>query len=122
MTGAGAPQNQPFPDQGTGAARDPFGLPPRADLTPSDGYARSVNRSYHPGRTTDFDPILPVGDLGELALPWGMLEPGTQMRGFVYFEPLTKTGNGAKLVWHIDGADDQPLVDFEFEFAIARSS
>jgi hypothetical protein len=84
------------------------------------GYDRELERSYDPGRTTDFVPFFAPGDAPARALPWGVLEPGTQMRGFVYFEPVVRTANEVTLTWHIDGIDDKPMFDGVFQFYVAR--
>jgi len=85
------------------------------------GYDRDLERSYDPGRNTEFLPFFPPGDASARALPWGVLEPGSQMRGFVYFEPVVRTANEVSLVWHIDTADNAPLVDAVFQFYVSRS-
>jgi hypothetical protein len=87
---------------------------------PTEGYDRDLQRSYDPGRTLDFQPFLVSGDAAPRALPWGVLEPGTQMRGFLYFEPVTRTANGSKLVWHIETPQHAPVLDAVFELAVAR--
>lgn len=84
------------------------------------GYDRGLERSYDPGRSLDFVPFFAPGDGPARALPWGMLEPGTQMRGFLYFEPVVKTANEARLTWHIERADQVPVFDAVFEFYVAR--
>lgn len=76
---------------------------------------------YDPGRSTDFRAIQSnVGDLASSALPWGVLEPGTQMRGFVYFEQMTDAANQATLIWHAQSPQHRPIADFAFELAVAR--
>ena len=91
-----------------------------ANDTPAGAYDRELERSYDPGRSTEFEAFFAPGDAPARALPWGTLEPGSQMRGFLYFEPLVRTANEAKLTWHIDGADQAPIVDAVFEFYVAR--
>jgi hypothetical protein len=86
----------------------------------SASYDRDVERSYDPGRKLDFVPFFAPGDGPARALPWGMLEPGTQMRGFLYFEPIVRTANEARLTWHIDRADQVPVFDAVFQFYVAR--
>ena len=51
----------------------------------------------------------------ELALPWGVLQPGTQMRGFLYFEPIEATANAAVLTWHVIDPEHTRVVDLRFE-------
>jgi hypothetical protein len=86
----------------------------------AEGYDRELERSYDPGRSLDFEPFLVSGDAAPLALPWGVLEPGTQMRGFLYFEPVTRTANEASLVWHLETAEHAPVLDAVFDFYVAR--
>jgi len=83
-------------------------------------YDRGLERSYDPGRSRGFEPFFAPGDAPARALPWGMLAPGTQMRGFLYFEPVVRTANEVRLVWHIDRADDVPVFDAVFDFYVAR--
>jgi hypothetical protein len=89
---------------------------------PNDGagYDRDLERSYDPGRSTEFLPYFAPGDVPARALPWGILEPGSQMRGFVYFEPVVRTANEVSLVWHVDTAANVPLVDAVFQFYVSR--
>jgi len=61
-----------------------------------------------------------TGDASALALPWGVLEPGTQMRGFLYFEPVTRTANEATLSWRIGTPEHAPVIDTAFQFYVAR--
>ena len=82
----------------------------RYDLEYADTYDRGG-----PGEGQRF---APGGDLAPAALPWGVLEPGTQMRGFVYFEPMTQNANAAQLTWHLGTPNHRPLVDTVFEFAV----
>ncbi len=78
-------------------------------------------RGYDPGRSNDFRSIRSnVADLSRSALPWGVLEPGTQMRGFVYFERVTDAANHATLVWHAQSPLHAPIADFAFELHVAR--
>jgi hypothetical protein len=92
-----------------------------AGATPSGGYGRAYRHDYDIGRSTHFQTIRATGDLAHNALPWGILEPGTQMRGYLYFEPVQRTGNGASLTWHFASAEGQPLVDLRFDFLVARA-
>ena len=80
----------------------------------------SPNLPYDPGQGRDFLGIS-GGDLARDALPWGVLAPGTQMRGFVYFEQLTDRANHAELIWHAESPTHQPLADFSFPLSVARS-
>ncbi|MBK6916544.1 MAG: hypothetical protein IPH07_04000 [Deltaproteobacteria bacterium] len=91
-----------------------------ADVTASaQRYDRELERSYDPGRSMDFEPFAAGDDVPRLALPWGTLAPGTQMRGFLYFEPVTRTANEAVLRWHLGDPQHQPLFDAVFEFRVA---
>ena len=91
-----------------------------AGSRPSAGYGRAYRHDYDIGQSAHFQTIRATGDLGHDALPWGVLEPGTQMRGYLYFEPVHRTGNGAALTWHFSSADGRPLVDLRFDFLVAR--
>lgn len=88
--------------------------------TPSGAYGRAYRQGYDIGRTDDFQVIRTAGDLSRNGLPWGVLEPGTQMRGYLYFEAVHRTGNGAALTWHLGTPEHHPLVDMRFDFLIAR--
>jgi hypothetical protein len=76
-------------------------------------YDPGSGRNYESVRTDD-------GELGRLALPWGVLLPGTQMRGYVYFEDVRDSANHATLVWHAQTPDHRPLADFGFDLHVAR--
>jgi hypothetical protein len=73
---------------------------------------------YDPGRNLDFETV-EDGQMSELALPWGVLLPGTQMRGFLYFEDVRDAANHATLIWHAQTPDHRPLADFGFELHVA---
>jgi hypothetical protein len=62
------------------------------------------------------------GDVPAQALPWGVLEPGTQMRGFLYFEPVESSANAATLTWHVTRPDHAPVVDLRFPLRVVRPS
>jgi hypothetical protein len=87
---------------------------------PTTAYGFEERRDYDPGGPVEFVPIWGEGDMNRLALPWGVLEPGTQMRGFLYFEPLERTANGGRLVWHVTSPDHVPVVDLQFDLRVAR--
>jgi hypothetical protein len=59
-------------------------------------------------------------NLARAALPWGVLQPGTQMRGYLYFEKVEDKANDAQLVWHAQTFDHRPLADFVFDLSVAR--
>ena len=76
---------------------------------------------YDPGRGRNYESVrTDDGELGRFALPWGVLLPGTQMRGYVYFEDVRDSANGATLVWHAQTPDHRPVADFGFELHVAR--
>ena len=80
-----------------------------------------TDRGYHPGRDLDYGRLeWNGGDVNALALPWGVLAPGTQMRGYLYFRRLDHA-NAATLTWHFFSDKNQPLVDLAFDFFVARS-
>ena len=81
-----------------------------------------ADRGYHPGRDLDYGRLeWTGGDVNSLALPWGVLAPGTQMRGYLYFRKLDHA-NAATLTWHFFSDKDQPLVDLAFDFVVARAA
>lgn len=77
-------------------------------------------RNYDPGGPVEFEPIIAPGEVGARALPWGVLEPGTQMRGFLYFEPVESTANRATLTWHVTRPDHSAVVDLQFPLWVSR--
>lgn len=80
-----------------------------------------TDRGYHPGRDLDYGRLeWNGGDVNALALPWGVLAPGTQMRGYLYFRRLDHA-NAATLTWHFFSDKNQPLVDLAFDFFVARA-
>lgn len=76
------------------------------------------SHGYDPGRSLEFETV-DDGELAELALPWGVLLPGTQMRGFLYFEDVRDASNHATLVWHAQTADHRALASFGFDLHVA---
>ena len=80
----------------------------------------SPDLPYDPGGSGDFVGIT-GGELARNALPWGVLAPGTQMRGFVYFENLKDRANHAELIWHAGSPHHQSIVDFSFPLSVSRS-
>lgn len=81
---------------------------------------RPYDRHYDPGGPVEFEPIVAPGDVPAQALPWGVLEPGTQMRGFLYFERVEGTANAATLTWHLTDPSHVPVVDLRFPLWVAR--
>ncbi|MCA9699135.1 MAG: hypothetical protein KC431_16550, partial [Myxococcales bacterium] len=76
---------------------------------------------YDPGRNLDYESVrTDDGELGRLALPWGVLLPGTQMRGFVYFSDVRDSANHATLEWHAQTPDHRPLATFGFPLHVAN--
>ncbi len=74
---------------------------------------------YSTGRSNDFTRISSYGDIGASALPWGMLQPGTTMRGYIYFKRVDSTANAARLTWHFHESTGSPVVDIHFDFYVA---
>jgi len=90
------------------------------EQSPVGSYGRVFRRDYDPGGPVEFVPLDTPGDIGKLALPWGVLEPGTQIRGFLYFEPIVHSANGGTLLWRALTPEHRPLVDMRFELGVAR--
>ncbi len=83
--------------------------------------ANAATGLYQPGRSHEYRSIRTSdGSLGRLALPWGVLQPGTQMRGFVYFNDIEKTANHAVLAWYSQTPDNRPIADFGFRLHVAK--
>jgi len=77
--------------------------------------------AYDPGRSSNYDNIeTDDGELSRLALPWGVLLPGTQMRGYLYFADLRQSANHATLLWHAQTPDHRQLADFGFDLHVAQ--
>jgi hypothetical protein len=77
--------------------------------------------AYDPGRSRNYESVRTEdAELGRLGLPWGVLLPGTQMRGYVYFEDVRDTANQATLKWYAQTPDHQPLAVFGFDLRVAR--
>jgi hypothetical protein len=54
--------------------------------------------AYDPGRSSNYESVRTEdAELGRLGMPWGVLLPGTQMRGYVYFEDVRDTANHGTL-------------------------
>lgn len=79
------------------------------------------HRSYDPGANTPFsegysnDP-----EFAQAALPWGVLEPGTQIRGFLYFDKLSANANQGTLLWRAQTPKHQLLTTMGFSLFVAR--
>lgn len=86
----------------------------------SQKYDFDLSQGYDPGGPGKVEAILPQGDIARLALPWGVLLPGTQMRGYLYLEPVAPTANGGTLTWHMKTPAHQPIADIEFPLAVTR--
>ena len=79
------------------------------------------SKSYDVGRWPDFRSIRSsYGDVASSALPWGELQPGTQMRGFLYFERIESSANHAQLTWHMESPAHESLVNLKFDLHVAR--
>jgi hypothetical protein len=76
---------------------------------------------YDPGGDAPFEAIRSSdGELERLALPWGTLEPGTQMRGFLYFDDIRGAAHQAVLTWTPQSPEHQPLGRIAFRLHIAE--
>ena len=76
---------------------------------------------YDPGRSHEYESIrTDDAQLGRLGLPWGVLLPGTQMRGFVYFDDVRDTANHATLTWRAQTPNHEPVATFGFDLHVAR--
>ncbi len=84
------------------------------------GYSRTYHRDYDPGGPVEFEPIVPPGNVAEHALPWGVLQPGTQMRGYVYFETVVAHANRASLTWRFTEPTHERVVDLRFDLYVSR--
>ncbi|MCB9701670.1 MAG: hypothetical protein H6711_07255 [Myxococcales bacterium] len=78
-----------------------------------------ATHTYAIGRSNDFSSISPFGDIAPSALPWGVLLPGTTMRGYLYFKRVDNHANAARLTWHFFEPSGVPVVDIHFDFYIA---
>lgn len=103
-------------------------LDPGASFRPATQAERSSNRydfelerGYDPGGPAEVERIVPQGDIARLALPWGILLPGSQMRGYLYLEPVAESANGGTLTWRMTTAAHQRLADVVFEMTVARA-
>jgi hypothetical protein len=77
--------------------------------------------AYDPGRSNNYESVRTEdAELGRLGLPWGVLLPGTQMRGYVYFEDVRESSNHATLKWHAQTPDHRPIATFGFDLHVAR--
>lgn len=101
-------------DAGGSFSAVPAGVDPDAYATVQQPFG------YDPGRNLEYDNIeTDDGELSRLALPWGVLLPGTQMRGFLYFDDVRDTANHATLIWHVQTAEHRPVADFGFDLHVA---
>lgn len=84
------------------------------------GYVPSPS-GYPTGRDLDYVTLRSSSrDVHAYALPWGYLQPGTDMRGFVYFDKAEDTANLLTLTWHAADDAGRPLTDFRFDLVTAR--
>jgi len=86
----------------------------------SGRYDFDLERGYDPGGPASVERIAPLGDLARLALPWGVLLPGSQMRGYLYLEPVAESANGGRLTWRMTTPAHQRIADVVFEMSVAR--
>lgn len=90
-------------------------------VTPAERYVD--HREYDPGHDTPFstgysnDP-----EFARAALPWGVLEPGTQIRGFLYFDKLSANANQGTLIWQAQTPTHRPLTNMGFPLFVARQT
>ncbi len=84
-------------------------------------YDFDLERGYDRGGPASVERVAPLGDLARLALPWGVLLPGSQMRGFLYLEPVAESANGGKLTWRMTTPAHQRIADVVFEMSVARA-
>jgi len=84
--------------------------------------AGEADHGYHPGRDPGYSRLEWGGEPAALALPWGVLAPGTQMRGYLYFRRAETTANAVTLTWHFFTDQSRPLVDLAFDFFVARGA
>ena len=100
-------------DAGGAFSAVPAGADAAAYAEQGIAYDPGANSNYERVRTDD-------AQLGRLALPWGILLPGTQMRGFVYFEDLRASSNHATLEWRAQTPTHEPIETFGFALHVSR--
>lgn len=86
----------------------------------SGQYDFGLERGYDRGGPGPVERILPQDDIARLALPWGILLPGSQIRGYLYLEGVAPSADGGTLTWHMTTPAHQRLADVVFEMAVAR--
>ena len=86
----------------------------------SGRYDFDLERGYDPGGPAPVERIVPQDDIARLALPWGILLPGSQMRGYLYLEGVAASANGGTLTWRMTTAAHQRLADVVFEMSVSR--
>jgi hypothetical protein len=91
----------------------PAGADPNAYMQSEIGYDPGSSLEYESVRTDD-------AQLGRLALPWGVLLPGTQMRGYLYFDDVRETANHAVLEWRAETPEHRQLAVFGFDLHVSR--
>lgn len=93
----------------------------RVDPAPSNQQNYIGAAEYDPGARRNYERIhTDDPDVARLALPWGVLDPGTQVRGYLYFQPVTATANHAQLRWYAQGPDHQAISTLGFDLHTAR--
>lgn len=92
--------------------------PPAGAASQGTTYTRGPT-GYDPGGPLDYGTIS-GGDIARAALPWGVLDPGATMRGFLYFDRIEGLANEASLVWHLGTPDRRAVLDAKFPLYVAR--
>ena len=110
-------------DSGGSFHRSDTNASTNSEADPKDDIVASGRKSYDEGRHHHFDQTVSTSaDFARSALPWGVLLPGTQMRGYLYFEPIVRSANAATLYWHSQTPDHQALTTFGFRLRITQST
>lgn len=93
----------------TEAGQAPPTIPAQPARLDSDDNGHPVHRMY-------------VADavIAESALAWGVLPPESRIKGYLYFDPITRTANRADLFWHSHDENGQPGTAFGFELYSAE--
>lgn len=88
---------------------------------PDDTPGAAGPDGYDPGMATGYRTLSSTDEqVARSALPWGVLLPGTQMRGYLYFEPVEDAANHATITWYVETPDHARVVDLSFDLHVAR--